>query len=219
MTTDSRARILADFARVAPVLPGERVPWLNRLRRNALERFAQSGFPTARDEEWKYTSVAAIEKRPFTAMSNGHDKVAPAELDALAAARFGSHRLVFVNGRYAPALSAIGRLPAELTLLSLADALDRVPDALSPLLSGDGGPTVGGQTVFGALNTAFMADGTYLHLRRGTAVEEPIHLLFISTVSGVAIYPRNVLAAEEVRGLRSSSTTLAPLAALTLPTP
>ena len=165
MTTDGRDRILADFARVAPMLPGAQVPWLNRLRRSALERFAQNGFPTQRDEEWKYTSVAAIEKRSFTAMSDGTDNAAPAELDALAVGHFGGHRLVFVNGRYAPALSAVGRLPAGVCLVSLADALNRVPDALAPLLSGDGG-----QTVFGALNTAFMADGVYLHLPRGIAV-------------------------------------------------
>jgi Fe-S cluster assembly protein SufD len=189
MTTESRDRVLADFARVAPMLPGARVPWLARARDAALARFAQTGFPTSRDEEWKYTNVAAIEKRFFTASLQGAESAASLQLDALA---FSHHRLVFIDGRYSPALSAIGRLPAGVTLESLAAALERAPDALERLIGEDSR-----QTVFGALNTAFMADGTYLYVPRGTAIEEPVHLFFVAAEKDAAIHPRNVIVAEE----------------------
>ncbi len=71
MTTESRDRFVADFARVAATLPGAAAPWLARLRRRALDRFAQSGLPTPRDEDWKYTSVAAVAKRPFAVLPAG----------------------------------------------------------------------------------------------------------------------------------------------------
>jgi Fe-S cluster assembly protein SufD len=77
-------------------------------------------------------------------------------------------------------------------LKSLADTLERAPDALEPLFVEDNR-----QTVFGALNTAFTADGLYLHLPRGTAIEEPIHLHFVVTNENAAIHPRNVIVAEE----------------------
>jgi Fe-S cluster assembly protein SufD len=170
------------------MLPGARAPWLARARRAGLERFAQTGFPTVRDEEWKYTSVASIEKRSFTPLPNG----APHELNALAFTPFPGHRVVFVNGRYSPALSAVGLLPPGVALKSLADTLERAPDALEPLFVEDNR-----QTVFGALNTAFTADGLYLHLPRGTAIEEPIHLHFVVTNENAAIHPRNVIVAEE----------------------
>jgi Fe-S cluster assembly protein SufD len=188
----SRDRILADFAAAAPRLPGARVPWLARAREAALERFAQAGFPTSRDEEWKYTSVAAIEKRSFTPLPNAPCTAAAPGLNALAFGHFPGHRMVFVNGRYAPALSNVGLLPKGVALESFANRLERAPDALEPLLGEDRQ-----QTVFGALNTAFMADGLYLHVPRGTAIEEPIHLFFVASNEHAAIHPRDVIVAEE----------------------
>jgi Fe-S cluster assembly protein SufD len=188
MMTASRERILTDFARVAPALPGTRVPWLVRARHAALERFAERGFPTRRDEEWKYTDVTAIEKRAFTALPQKPDSAAtPAGHGA-----YPGHRLVFVNGRYSPAHSSLGRLPAGVVLASLAVAIERSPDRLQPFLGEDSN-----HTAFGALNGAFLTDGLYLHLASGTALEEPIHLFFVAEGMGAAIYPRNVIVARE----------------------
>jgi Fe-S cluster assembly protein SufD len=190
MTIDSVDRFVADFARSAASLPGANVPWLARLRRAALDRFAQRGLPGPRDEDWKYTSVAAIAKRPFAVPAQAGS--VDVDIDAFALAGMASHRLVFVNGRYAPGLSQVGRLPAGVTLQSLAQTLERAPDALEPLLGEDRY-----QTVFAALNAAFMADGVHLHLPRGTVVAEPIHALFVCTATDAAIHPRNVVVAGE----------------------
>lgn len=194
MNADSRDRFLADFARVARLLPGAGVPWLARLRHTGLERFAQSGLPTTRDEEWKYTSLAALEKRSFQAVPHDGDatSLSPAQLEALPLGRFPGHRLVFVNGRYVPALSVMGPLPGGVKLGSLAAALDEAPDALQPALTHERA-----NTVLGALNTAFMTDGAYIDLPRGTVVEAPIHLFFVATRADAAIHARNVIVAGE----------------------
>lgn len=197
MSADAKERMLADFQRIRPALPGAEIPWLARARAAGLERFAQSGFPTTRDEDWKYTSLAALEKHVFAAAP-----AAAAAADAgalvrqLAFAGADGHLLVFQNGRYQPALSAPGRLPGGVTLCSLADALAQAPEPLESAFAGDDR-----QTVFGALNAAFAADGAYLHLARGAVLEQPVHLLFISSAAGgtepFATHPRNVIVAEE----------------------
>jgi Fe-S cluster assembly protein SufD len=193
MDTDARNRYLADFARVAGALPGARVPWLERIRAAALDAFAQRGFPTKHDEEWKYTSVAAFEKQAFLALPERDD-----EADAVTIARrfaldhAGGHLLVFHHGRHVPALSSPGTLPPGATLASLADMLTARPEALEPYLA-DEAP----QSAFGDLNTAFMADGAWLHLKRGTVLEAPVHLLFLSTGAGAASHVRNLIVAEE----------------------
>jgi Fe-S cluster assembly protein SufD len=193
MNFDARNHYLADFARVAGMLPGAGVPWIDRLRFGALDVFAQRGFPTKRDEEWKYTSVAAFEKQAFRLMPDSRVAAGTAALvDRFALDGDAAHVLVFHNGRYAPTLSSIGKLPAGAKLVSLADTLDAAPQALEPYLANEDQ-----RTAFGALNAAFMADGAYLHLKRGTVLDAPVHLLFISTGEGGASHARNVIVAEE----------------------
>jgi len=192
MNADAREHYLAECARAAPNLPGAHVPWLARMRGAALVAFEQRGFPSRREEEWKYTSVAEFLRHRFHVVPDGRGADAAASL----ARRFAlehdaAHLLVFHNGRYAPALSAPGRLPAGVVLGSLADALNTAPDILQPYLSSEDQPLA-----FSALNAAFMADGAYLHLQRDTVLEAPLHLLFLSTEAGGASYPRNVIVAE-----------------------
>ncbi|HJV84260.1 MAG TPA: Fe-S cluster assembly protein SufD [Noviherbaspirillum sp.] len=193
MNIDARSHYLTDFARVVDLLPGAGVPWLARVRKSALDQFAQRGFPTRKDEDWKYTSVAALEKMNFRVEPDGraHTGANPL-MDRFALASDIGHVLVFHNGRFAPWLSAIGKLPDGARLVSLADALEAAPEALEPYLASEEP-----QSAFGALNGAFMADGAYLHLKRGTVLEAPVHLLFLSTEPGFANHVRNVIVAEE----------------------
>ncbi len=191
MKPDARNHYLADHARIKGALPGAHVPWLDRLRTAALEDFAQQGFPTRRDEEWKYTSVAAFEQHAFHALPDRRD-AALALRDQVVLEHGAGHLLVFHNGRHDPALSMPGRLPAGARLQSLAVTMDTAPESLEPYLAGHQS-----QPAFGALNAAFMADGAYLHLQRGTVLEAPVHLLFIATEPGAASHLRNLIVAED----------------------
>ena len=65
MRSEAIDRIVADHRSVVATLPGRGVPWLDRVRRDALDWFASRGLPTARDEDWKYTNPGAIERRYF----------------------------------------------------------------------------------------------------------------------------------------------------------
>ena len=189
---DARERTLVDYARVASLLPGARTPWVLRARDISLDQFAQVGFPSTRDEEWKYTSLAAIEKRTFTAMPN--EAYCPNLETEIASHLFpdlAGHRLVFVDGRHAAALSSVRRLPFGVSVAALGETLERTPKLLEPFLS-----QVRHQTIFGSLNTAFMSDGAYVHLARDVKLEEPIHLLFMATTANAAIHPRNLIVAE-----------------------
>jgi Fe-S cluster assembly protein SufD len=192
MNADAQNHYLADYARIAGALPGAHVPWLRQMRSAALDAFAQRGFPTKRDEEWKYTSVVEFEQHLFlAAKDNQHADAVASLVRDFALEHDAAHLLVFHNGHYAPAVSSSGRLPPGAILGSLADALNTAPDALQPYLANENA-----QPAFSALNAAFMADGAYLHLKRGTELDAPVHLLFISTEPGAASYLRNLIVAE-----------------------
>lgn len=189
MSREAIDRFAADFAAHAGSLPGARVPWLARLRRQSLEEFAEHGLPGPRDEDWKYTSVAALANRrlPVPDTASLDAAALPFALDEV-----GVRRLVFVNGRHAPALSAAPALPAGAVVESLGQALERDPEAFEPLFA-----SKRHETAFAALNAAFMADGVHLRVPRGVAIAEPIHLYFVATLGDAAIHPRNVLVLDE----------------------
>ncbi len=172
--------------------------WLRDVRRQAFERFSELGFPTKRDEDWKFTNVAPIASLEFE-RANGAS-VDAADLGAFRLPDVECSRLVFVDGRYAERLSTLTDLPEGVLAGSLADAI-AVADG-----SGDG--TLERHLAryadyrsdaFTALNTAFIEDGGVVHVPRGVVVEQPVHLLFVSSEAEqpTITHPRTLIVAEE----------------------
>jgi Fe-S cluster assembly protein SufD len=151
--------------------------WLRGLRHSAWLYFADGGFPTIRDEEWKYTNLLPLTRTTF-AYAPEKPELAAARLSELRFSNLVPNRLVFVNGRYAPELSNTGSLPAAVQARSMAEILRETPERLEQHLARYA--TFEDQP-FNALNTAFLRDGAYLSVPANTVVEEPIQLLFLST--------------------------------------
>src|SRR5262244_2713162 len=165
-------------------------PWLRDLRREAIDRFAARGLPTPRDEEWKYTSVAPITAAGLDAASEGGGDEPPEEALAPEVLSGAWPRLVFVDGRYSPKLSAVGPLPRGVRTESMGEALITDPDMLRPHLL-DGGA---GEDGFAALNAAFWRDGALLQVPAGAVMAEPVHLLFVTTGAARLVeHPRSLV--------------------------
>jgi Fe-S cluster assembly protein SufD len=177
------------FSRHAESLPGHGIAWLARLRRDAIDRFSDGGLPTTRDENWKYTSLRAVENRRFDAAPVPASSL---NVSALASAALpDAHLMVFVDGRFRPDLSYGGHLPKGVTLSDLGSLLAVPPDWLEPLLAQDA------DAGFTALNTAFMADGACLRLAPGAELATPLQLLFVTAGADLAVQPRNLIVAGE----------------------
>ncbi len=173
---------------------GASPPWLGRLRSDAFGRFTELGFPTTRQEEWRFTNVAPIAKTHFELAQPSASNV---ELDAVTPFLFGSEfpRLVFVNGWHSAELSWLPAMPSEVIVQSVADALEYRPDVVQAIL---GHQAAYDDAPFTALNTSMVQDGAFIHIPKGAIVEHPIHLLFISTSPNgqYASHPRNVITIE-----------------------
>ena len=180
-----------DFAKRAP---GQDQGWLRQLREQAFARFCDVGFPTTHDEDWRFTNVAPIAQTAFQlppANSKANPRqIAPYRLTGAAC------ELVFVNGRFAADLSSVSSLPKGISVGSLAEELGRDPKPLERYL---GRYLNLERDVFCALNTAFLEDGAYVHIGRGTVLEAPIYLLFVTTAGDAPVmtHPRNLIIAEE----------------------
>jgi len=163
--------------------------WLQRIRRSGMEDFAERGFPTTRLEDWKFTSLAPLTRFSFDLAAGGSNGWTTQEVTRLPLADLGCPRLAFVNGRYCPELCS-GPLPAGVRAGSLASALD------NPLVEEHLGRYARAQdNALVALNTAFLRDGAFVEIARGALIEEPIHLLFLTTAEGppAVSHPRNLI--------------------------
>jgi Fe-S cluster assembly protein SufD len=186
-------RFLEAHAARAASLPGHGTPWLDRLRGGAIARFAEIGFPGPREEYWKYTRTAPIEKRSFTAPAD--HALDLAALEPVLLPGLAGRRLVFVNGRFSEALSDPGPEQAGVTVASLARMLAQAPERVEPWLARHLDVH---RHAFLALGAAFLEDGAFIHVARNTQVEEPIQLIYVSTEAGgeFAAHPRNLVVGE-----------------------
>jgi Fe-S cluster assembly protein SufD len=166
--------------------------WLAAVRRAAIERFAELGFPTTRNERWKYTNVAPIASVEFRPAAKGQAGPTDGSQACPCFFELECPRLAFVNGYYNPGLSFLAGLPKEMTVTRLSKALAAGTPALEEHLARYAAYQ---DQPFTALNTAFIEDGAYIEIPKGRVLEKPIYLLFLSVTDGrpTASYPRNLI--------------------------
>ncbi len=171
---------------------GTRAPeWLTAHRRDALDQFEATGFPTTRQEAWRFTNIGPIAATAF--------ELAPPEsegAEALAAANEiheSAATAVVVNGCFDETISAYGALPLGVVVESLASGLEAddssVRDVALSLDISD--------HPFAALNAAFLEDGVHILVPEGAVLSAPIQVV-VATVPGerpVMAHPRIVIEA------------------------
>jgi Fe-S cluster assembly protein SufD len=195
----------ADFER-QPGAP----EWLQTLRAKGMARFEALGFPTMKNEDWHFTSVAPIAERIFRAAmtsktgvsSEGSTAgmVARADLKRFTFDQPTWHTLVFVNGEFSEDLSSYAGLGNKVRVSSLAKAIrsgiGRPERHLGKIAGFD-------NHAFTALNTAFIRDGAFIEIQADAVVDAPIHLIFVSEGEGESVsHPRNLIVAA--RNCRAS---------------
>lgn len=190
--TDEKDLYLAGFEQFERAQAETSPAWVHSIRRSAMERFTRLGFPTTHDEEWRFTSVAALGKIPFQSLGAQPAQLQASTLSLFKIRNWIGHLMVFVNGHFSRELSSIRKLPNGVQLVSLATALQSDPETLvshlARYVSYD-------EHAFAALNTAFIEDGAFIFIPKDVVVELPIHLLFISTNVGnpTVSHPRNLI--------------------------
>ncbi len=189
--------LASDFEEARARLAGRNATWLEALRADAMQSLADLGLPSVRDEDWKYTNVQpALRERlePVLPAEARADAAGAAPLLGRAAGiAADAPMLVFVNGSFEASLSRV-EPRRGVSVASLRERLEREPGSLEPWLGKYIPARAHG---FTALNTAFLDDGAVVEIAEGAAVEEPVHLVFLSTARerAFATHPRNLIVA------------------------
>ena len=185
------------FGAAREALPGRGLPWLERKRALGIAKLSDLGLPGPQLEDWKYTSLRALDKADFRFSPH---EFGPAKIDrvpSLLPSVTSCHRLVFVDGHFNAGLSSIEALPEGVILDTLSAVLASNPDLLEPhLLAGDDDD---GAALL-ALNSAMMAEGFVLHLAAGVTLLEPVEIVQLSNAPAaggpLAYHPRNLILLE-----------------------
>lgn len=175
------AHYQSEFERLGTLLPWQGSPQWQAWRQEGWAQFAAQGFPTTRNEEWKYTSLAALEK---LVLSCAPGQATPLEWEALQARVLlpgARHRLVFVDGIYQPMLSRLEALPDGICVRPLSTLPAQECAGLLARLQ-----AVRKRTPFTALNAAFVAEGVWVNAPAGASLDEPLLVLHVSSAGARA---------------------------------
>jgi Fe-S cluster assembly protein SufD len=166
---------------------GREPDWLGESRARALARFAELGFPTRREEAWRFTDLRPLQRAPFP----------PAACPATSARDLGpwrfagpSHRVVLADGCFAPGLSDLSGLPEGAYLAATSAALAERPTLVETALAEDERAA----KPFAALNAAFFADGFVLALDDGVTLDRPVEIVHLARAAAPASFHlRNIV--------------------------
>lgn len=163
---------------LAPTVEQSGPDWLIRAREAAFEWFADRGFPTRKDEDWKYLYLGPIVDGAFSPARREDGHGVTSSMVAGLVPDLGGVRLVFVNGLLAHDLSSGSGSGSGATITGMASMLLDDPDRVAARVG------VGDQVHldgFAALNVALAEDGAYIDVPADLTLEQPIHLVFCTT--------------------------------------
>jgi len=179
------------FARAGRGTPS----WLDTIRQCAFQRFQALGFPTTKNEDWHFTSVAPIVEAAYPPRTAPGGDVKPADLAPFTFGASDWPTIVFVNGVFAPALSSLESLPEGVKVYDMASAFRASDSVVERHLSKFAAYEL---NTFTALNSAFVSDGAVVRIAKEFEVDRPIHILFVSDALAAKTQsnPRTLIVAE-----------------------
>ncbi len=165
--------------------------WLKDLRRQAFAYFTENGFPTVRDEDWKYTNVKSVVSEQWSVVSEKSDDK---DISDFVFDESRKSVLVFTNGAFDKSASNTEDLK-DANILSFSEALK--DKNLAEIFKSKLGSLVDSEkNGFTALNTAFIGEGVFIHLPKNARIDAPVQLLFLTDERKIS-FPRVLVVAEE----------------------
>lgn len=149
---------------------------IHKIRKDAISNFSKLEFPTTRNEEWKYTSIAPLLRHTFTPAEN-KPLINKEQVQKYLFDKLEHSLLVFVNGFFSIELSELKELPEGVIAGSIAEAIKNHSALVEKHFSRYADYK---EQIFTALSTAYTRDGAFIYISDGKLVEDPIHILYLS---------------------------------------
>lgn len=167
---------------------------LHDVRNTAIKIFEEKGFPTKKEEAWKYTSLNALLKPDYCVYSNKERNVELKNVRKYFLHEIDTYKLVFVDGVYSSFLSETTHDSLDVCLMSAALNKSKYKPVIEAYFN-----KVAKSDSLTALNTAFTKEGAYINIPAHKEVEKPIEIINFSTGNEAAMFlqPRNLIVVGE----------------------
>ena len=168
---------------------------LHEVRTSALKNFETKGFPTKKEEAWKYTSLNAILKNDFTVFPKKDGAIEFSQVKKYFLHEIDTYKVVFIDGIFSSNLSSTTHDGIDVCLMSSALTKPKykmvIDNYFNKIASQDDSLT--------SLNTAFACEGAYINVPKSKVVDKPIEIMYFSTGNEAAlmVQPRNLIIVGE----------------------
>jgi len=167
---------------------------IHDLRSDAIKTFEEKGFPTKKDEAWKYTSLNSILKHDYSVFPKQENALEYYAVKKYFIYDIDSYKIVFIDGKYSSHLSQTTHEGMDICLMSAALAKPKYRILIENYFN-----KIASKDSLSSLNTAFSSEGAYIHIPKNKLVQKPIQILHFSTGNETALMlqPRNLIVVDE----------------------
>lgn len=167
---------------------------IHDIRTEAFKTFETEGFPTKKDENWKYTSLKSVLKHDYSIFPKHENALEYSDVKKYFLHDIDTYKVVFIDGKYSSHLSQTTHDGIDVCLMSSALNKPKYKLIIDNYFN-----KIAPNNSVNALNTAFSKEGAYIHIPKNKVVEKPIQIVHFSTGNEAAtmLQPRNLIVVDE----------------------
>jgi Fe-S cluster assembly protein SufD len=168
--------------------------YVHDIRTDAIKIFEEKGFPTKKEEAWKYTSLNSVLKHNYNLFPKQENAIEYNDVKKYFIHDIDTYKIVFIDGKYSSHLSQTTHDGLDVCLMSAALSKPKYH-----LIIGNYFNKIATKDSLASLNTAFSSEGAYIHIPKNKLVDKPIQIIHFSTGSEAAVMlqPRNLIVVDE----------------------
>lgn len=164
------------------------------IRTEAIKTFETTGFPSKKEEAWKYTSLKNILKEDYSVFPKQENALEYKDIKKYFIHDIDTYKIIFIDGKYSSHLSHVTHDGIDVCLMSSALNKPKYRPVIENYFN-----KIATKDSLSALNTAFSNEGAYIHIPKNKLVEKPIQIIHFSTGNEAALMlqPRNLIVVDE----------------------
>ncbi|MBC7641186.1 MAG: Fe-S cluster assembly protein SufD [Flavobacterium sp.] len=168
---------------------------LHDIRISALKNFEFKGFPTKKEEAWRYTSLNSILKNDFSVFPKAENLIEFSEVKKYFLHEIDTYKVVFIDGVFSSFLSSTTHDGLDICLMSSAFTKTKYKTVIDEYFN----KIADQKDSLTSLNTAFSNEGAYINVPKNKIVDKPIEFMYFSTGSQtpLIVQPRNLIVIGE----------------------